>query len=187
MRRIKKRYVGLGILTTLILAFYGCFMHPFHVHAEQAGWSADFSSILLGCPFCRGRVQRLTYNGAAVFAPPQPPADRSSLWTPVGLFESVGGEQQYRAHVVAPTVFPEAGAPLRSAELEAGWFEHTRDGWPPPRRPGTPAGWCLVSVGMRRRWVDPTRLAEQIEVMLQLDAATEAATQAATAPAAGAP
>lgn len=161
MWRIRKRYIGLTGLAVLLLGgYFGC-VHRFHSRVEHAGWSVDFSYILLACSYCFGYVEHLTFDGQPFRPPEAPPGELLIVLTPVGHFDLRPGENRFRAGGVGVPDLPQSGAPLEPAELERGYYD--ADGmtsWPVPRRPGTPAHWCFVTTGEIARWLDPARLSE---------------------------
>jgi len=163
LMRIRKRYIVLTILALPVLGFYlGC-MHRFHTHAEEAGWSADFTYIACGCPFCRGRVEQFTYGGQPV---PLPRLDLGhspsfTLIAPVGHFETRAGWTEYRSHGVRMISLADGGPPVSPPALAQGHYVvDGTSGWPPTRRPGTPTHWCYATGADYCRWLDPKLIAD---------------------------
>jgi len=161
MRRIRKRYVvPFCVIGTLALGWYLAFVHRYHMHVEHGGWVVDFSYIAFACPFCLGRVERLTCNDRPISLPHLTEEDYVALTlkAPVGTFETRAGWTEYRSHGVGTVRFQELGDPISAEELAQSYYDVPASAWPPPRKPGTPSHWCFASAGDFSRWLDPQQL-----------------------------
>jgi hypothetical protein len=148
MRRIRKRYVlPFCVIGTLALGWYLAFVHRYHMHVEHGGWVVDFSYIAFACPFCLGRVERLTCNDRPIPLPHLTEEDYVALTlkAPVGTFETRAGWTEYRSHGVGTVSFQELGDPISAEELAQSYYDVPALAWP-PAKPGT------LRIGARFRW-----------------------------------
>lgn len=159
-RRVRLvRRILLLFVAVLAIALYFGFVHRIHAHEEAAGWVLDMSYIPLRCRTCLGVIERLECNGKPVHVPPVSDADGSGgrimIATPVGKFESFGGEGWRWVGGPMPTVY--CNESVTQEDLDHGSYDASEG---VERQRGTPAHWCLGMAAQQARWLDPGRLAE---------------------------
>lgn len=165
----KRRHTVGTIFSLLAIAVYFYYFHSLTDVKDANDWQVEFSYLPFHCRVCLGRVEELSYRGAAIAIPAWSWQDRPMgtarvlLWTPVGEYTAYRNVHYWKAGHVFIEVKDVSDA-ITPDELSQRWYDasggHPREFYSGPyvRKAGMPADWCLVATGDVARWIAPDRI-----------------------------